>query len=197
MSFDLVIAGVGGQPIDRMVELFAAACDAAGVDFQSTAPRGVLLLGGSRLAQVSVGECWSSIVTEDTGGLLIALEVGEALRYAKYCSRDGIALVDSLVVPPEARGDPRPYPTAEALELAMREVITVVHTADFRAFAKKASGEADLAYAFLVGAASRVRGLDAISGAWNDGLKKAGATDGESKAFAAGAQWAPEKKGPD
>ena len=89
MSYDIVVAGVGGQPIDRFVELIAAACAQAGEAFLSTAPRGVHLLGGTRLAQVSVGPCFSSIVTEDTGEALVALEAGEGLRYAKFCARDG------------------------------------------------------------------------------------------------------------
>lgn len=192
MSFDLVIAGVGGQPIDRMVEILAAVSDEAGQAFASTAPRGVTVLGGSRLAQVSVGECWSPVVTEDTGGLLLALEVGEALRYVKYCERDGVVLADTLRLPPVAPRDPRPYPGPVEVEPALNEVIRAVHLRDFRALA----GEAGPlhAYAALLGAASQVKGLDHLKDAWKAGLKAALATDEELKAFKAGAEWAASLK---
>lgn len=194
MSFDFVIAGVGGQPIDRMLEILAAVCKVAGQALSSTAPRGVLLLGGSRLAQVSVGETWSPIVTEDTGELLLGLEVGEALRCAKYCARDGVALVDTLVLPPAAPRDGRPYPGPVEVEPALKEVIRTVHLADFGALAAKAGAPSDFVYAFLLGAASRLRGLDALKASWKDGLRDANADDSETKAFAAGADWADEVK---
>lgn len=194
MSFDFVIAGVGGQPIDRMVELFACACEAAGVEFVSTSPRGVLVLGGSRLAQLSVGECWSAIVTEDTGGLLVGLEVGEALRWAKYCARDGTAIVDALALPPEGAAGPGAYPAPAAVEAALREVIANVYVEDMRALAHRSSTDPESAYAFLVGASSRLQGLDNIEDGWEKGLKRANASDREAKAFAAGALWGREKK---
>ncbi len=188
MSFDLVIAGVGGQPIDRMVEILAAVCEEAGQAFASTAPRGVTVLGGSRLAQVSVGECWSPVVTEDTGGLMLALEIGEALRYAKYCEREAVLFADSLRLPPAAPRDERPYPGAPEVEPALREVIRAVFVADFRALAGE--GGPEHAYAALLGAASQVKGLDPIKDAWKAGLKAARATAEELAAFNAGADWA-------
>lgn len=194
MSFDFVIAGVGGQPIDRMLEILAAVCKAADQALVSTAPRGVLLLGGSRLAQVSVGETWSPIVTEDTGELLLGLEVGEALRFAKYCGRDGVALVDTLVVPPVAPRDSRPYPGPVEVEPALKEVIRTVHLADFGALAASAGAPSNFVYAFLLGAASRLRGLDSLKASWKDGLKEAHADGSETKAFDAGAAWAVEVK---
>ena len=187
-----MIAGVGGQPIDRMVELFAAAAEAAGQAFASTAPRGVSVLGGSRLAQVSVGECWSPVVTEDTGGLLLALEVGEALRFAKYCAGDGAVLSDTLRLPPAAPPDGRPYPGQAEVEPALREVVRTVHLTDFRALAGEAGPEH--AYAALLGAASEVRGLDPLKEGWKPGLKAAGATNEELQAFKAGASWAASLK---
>ena len=189
MSFDFVIAGVGGQPIDRMIEILAAACAAADQPLSTTAPRGVLLLGGSRLAQISVGENWSPIVTEDTGNLLIGLEVGEALRAAKYCGFDGIALVDSTVVPPAAPRDPRPYPGPAEIEPALREVLKVVHIEDFGALCAKAGASSADVHAFLLGAMSRIAGMDFVRDGWKNGLKAAGATDGELKAFDAGKEW--------
>jgi len=194
VSFDFVIVGVGGQPIDRMVEIFSAACAEAEIIALSTAPRGVMQLGGSRLAQLSLGECWSSIVTEDTGGFLLALEAGEAFRYAKYCARDGIALVDTLVVPPESPRDPRPYPKIEALESAMKEVIAGVHFEDFRAMARKGGSAPEFAYAAMLGAASRMRGFEPLVGQWEAGLAAAHAPEGETKAFLAGAAWGREGK---
>jgi len=194
MSFDLVIAGVGGQPIDRMIELLAAACAAGDQPMSSTAPRGVLLLGGSRLAQISVGENWSPIVTEDTGGAVLALEVGEALRAAKYCNFDGVALVDATVLPPAAPRDPRPYPGPAEIEPALKEVIKVVHMADFSALCAKAGASSADVHAFLLGAISRHAGMDFVREGWKAGLKAAQATAGEAAAFAAGAKWGDEAK---
>jgi Pyruvate/2-oxoacid:ferredoxin oxidoreductase gamma subunit len=194
MSFDFVIAGVGGQPIDRMVEIIAAACEAAGQAFSSTAPRGVLLLGGSRLAQVSVGDSWSPVVTEDTGELIIALEVGEALRYAKYCAATGVALVDALALPPVAPRDQRPYPGPSQIEPALREVIQTVHIADFAALTAQAGASAASSYAFLLGAASRVKGLGMLADGWGKGLEAAKATEAERVAFAAGRAWGEKAK---
>jgi Pyruvate/2-oxoacid:ferredoxin oxidoreductase gamma subunit len=194
MAFEFVIAGVGGQPIDRMIELLAAACAAADQPLSTTAPRGVLALGGSRLAQICVGETWSPIVTEDTAGMLLALEVGEALRAAKYCGFDGVALVDSVVLPPAAPRDPRPYPGPGEVEPALKEVIKKVHVADFGALCAKAGASSADVHAFLLGALSRVAGMDFVREGWKPGLKAAQATEGESAAFSAGAKWAEEAK---
>ena len=190
MAFEFVIAGVGGQPIDRMIELLAAACEAADQAMSCTLPRGVVLLGGSRMAQVSVGEAWSPIVTEDTGGAVLALEVGEALRAAKFCGFDGVALVDATVIPPTAPRDPRPYPGPAEIEPALKEVIKTVHVADFGALCAKAGASSGDVHAFLLGALSKVKGMDFVASGWKAGLKAAGATEGESDAFKAGAEWA-------
>lgn len=190
MSFDFVVAGVGGQPLDRMIEILAAACEAADQPMSSTAPRGVALLGGPRLAQISVGEAWSPIVTEDTGDALLALEVGEALRAAKYCAFDGVALVDATVIVPAAPIDPRPYPGPAEIEPALKAVIKSVHIADFGALCAKAGGSSGDVHAFLLGALSRLQGMDFVREGWKAGLKAAKATEGESAAFAAGAKWA-------
>jgi Pyruvate/2-oxoacid:ferredoxin oxidoreductase gamma subunit len=160
----------------------------------STAPRGVLLLGGSRLAQLSVGETWSPIVTEDTGNLLVALEVGEALRAAKYCAFDGVALVDATVIAPAAPRDPRPYPGPLEVEPALKEVLKVVHLDNFAPRCVKAGALSSDVHVFLLGAMSRLEGLDFIREGWKAGLKAAQASDSENAAFAAGAKWAEETK---
>lgn len=196
MSYDIVIAGVGGQPIDRLVELLAAVCAQAGEPFLSTAPRGVHLLGGTRLAQVSVGPCYSSIVTEDTGEALIALEAGEGLRYAKFCARDGVAFIDRLVIPPTDLPAGASYPTAEALEGALRELIPATRAADFGAIAEKAGATRDHAYAAILGALSKADGLGVLDTSWKRGMAEAKADAGETAAFAAGAKWAQQEKEP-
>jgi Pyruvate/2-oxoacid:ferredoxin oxidoreductase gamma subunit len=190
MSFDFVVAGVGGQPIDRLIELLAGACAAADQPMSSTAPRGITLLGGPRLAQVSVGEAWSPIVTEDTGGFLLGLEVCEALRAAKYCAFDGVALVDTTVLPPAAPRSDKPYPGPAEVEPALKEVIKTVHVADFGALCAKAGASSGEVHAFLLGALSRVKGMEFVKDGWKAGLKAANATEAEAAAFHAGAKWA-------
>ena len=196
MSYDIVIAGIGGQPIDRFVELLASVCAQAGEPFLSTAPRGVHLLGGTRVAQVSVGPCYSSIVSEDTGEAIVALEAGEGLRYAKYCARDGVALIDRLVIAPSDLPPGVAYPTVEALEAAVRELIPGTRAADFGAVAEKAGATRAHAYAVMLGVLSKADGLGVLDTSWKHGLANAKADAGELAAFAAGAKWAPQEKAP-
>ena len=193
MSFDLVVAGVGGQPVDRVVELLAAVAEAAGQPFTSTAPRGVLDLGGPRLAQVSIGECWSSIVTEDTGELLLALESGEALRAVRYCARGGAALVDRVRTPPAGLRSPESYPEADAVESAVRELVPRTVGADFGDIARAGGAPPESRHAALLGAASALASMKMLAPGWGPGLEAAGATDAEQKAFAAGAAWVKEQ----
>jgi Pyruvate/2-oxoacid:ferredoxin oxidoreductase gamma subunit len=196
VSYDIAIAGVGGQPIDRLVELLAAVCAQAGEPFLSTAPRGVHLLGGTRLAQVSIGPCYSSIVTEDTGEALVALEAGEALRYAKFCARDGVAFIDRVAIAPSELPAGVSYPTVEALEAAVREFIPATRAADFGAIAEKAGATRAHAYAVILGAISKADGLGVLDTSWKQGLANAKADAGETAAFSAGAKWAQQEKPP-
>lgn len=193
MSVDLVVAGVGGQPVDRVVELIAAAAAAAGQAFTSTTARGVLELGGPRLAQVSIGDCWSSIVTEDTGDVLVALEAGEGLRAVRYCSATGVALVDRVRIAPTGTEAGGAYGDTDAFEAAIHELVADTRAADFGVVARGAGAPLEARHAALVGALSTLDALKPLADGWQEGLKAAGASDAETTAFAAGASWAADQ----
>lgn len=195
MSVDLVVAGVGGQPVDRFVELVAAAAEASGQAFTSTAPRGVSELGGPRLAQLSIGDCWSSIVTEDTGEVLVALEAGEGLRALRYCAANGVALVDRVRVPPAGVGDA--YPETDAFESVIQELVAHTLATDFGVVARGAGAPLEARHAAVLGALSTLEALRPIADGWAEGLAAAGATEAETGAFQAGAAWAKEQRAPE
>lgn len=97
----IVLAGVGGQGILLASEIVARAAMEAGFDVKTNEVHGMAQRGGSVIAQIRYGkEVNSPLVEEGTAVVLAALERIEGLRFYKYLSDDGLAVINSQVMIP-------------------------------------------------------------------------------------------------
>lgn len=98
---NILLVGVGGQGVLLVSTIIAQAAIAEGFDVKTNEVHGMAQRGGSVLAQVRYGQkVYSPLVWEGTVDLLISLEKAEALRYAHYLKKDGLAVVSNQTIIP-------------------------------------------------------------------------------------------------
>ena len=132
---NIVLAGVGGQGILLASKLLSEAALLEGYDVKANEVHGMAQRGGSVIAQIRFGDkIYSPLVKTRTARFLIALEVIEAVRHARYLAPDGIAYINTQRIIPttvssgQANYPPNPeeliqktisnYKTADCLQLA-------------------------------------------------------------------------------
>ncbi|NPV58498.1 MAG: indolepyruvate oxidoreductase subunit beta [Actinobacteria bacterium] len=129
---DVVLAGVGGQGNVLSARLLAETALRMGYDVKTSEVHGMAQRGGSVVCMVRWGEkVCSPLVPEGRADFLLAFELLEGMRYLRYLSGEGTAIVnlyrlDPLPVlrgdaeyPPNAREVIRSY-AARVLELEAR-----------------------------------------------------------------------------
>ena len=101
MTFNLIIAGVGGQGTVLASKLIAAAAMKKGFDVRTAETIGMAQRGGSVFGHIRIGEnIFSPLVPLGKADALIAFEPSEAVRQLAYLSRDGAVITcDSAVQP--------------------------------------------------------------------------------------------------
>ena len=100
-AVSVVLAGVGGQGILLASEIVARTAMNAGFDVKTNEVHGMAQRGGSVIAQIRYGPAvHSPLVQEGTAAVLGALEQIEALRFAHYLAKTGLAVVSSRAIVP-------------------------------------------------------------------------------------------------
>jgi indolepyruvate ferredoxin oxidoreductase, beta subunit len=98
---NILLAGVGGQGILLASKLIAEAALIEGYDIKANEVHGMAQRGGSVIAQIRFGEkIYSPLVKTGTASFFMAMEIVEAIRYAKYIAPDGIAYVNTQRIIP-------------------------------------------------------------------------------------------------
>ncbi len=106
---NIMIVGVGGQGTLLTSRILGGITQAAGYDVKLSEVHGMAQRGGSVVTFVRYGEKVAEpIVEEGQADVLIAFERLEALRYAHFLKKDGVAIVNDL------RIDPMPVVTGAA-----------------------------------------------------------------------------------
>ncbi|MEM2924288.1 MAG: indolepyruvate ferredoxin oxidoreductase subunit beta [Methanocellales archaeon] len=100
MSFNLVIAGVGGQGAILLSDIIGSAAVKAGKTVIGAETHGMAQRGGSVEIHLRIDCKYGSLVPLRSARVLLGLEPLEALRYARYLSKDGIAIVNMAKIPP-------------------------------------------------------------------------------------------------
>lgn len=182
----IVLAGVGGQGILLASTITAKAAMNAGYEVKMNEVHGMAQRGGSVIAQIRYGkEVHSPLVEEGTARVLAALEQVEAIRYAHYLSKDGLAVVSSQkIVPVTVSMGQGSYPTD--IEDRARKIFKNLVYVDAVA---KAIEFGDIRAANVVVLGAMSKGLDLDVSAWHGAIEesvKEEYVDMNLKAFEAG-----------
>jgi indolepyruvate ferredoxin oxidoreductase beta subunit len=187
-TFNLVLAGVGGQGILLASEIVARAAMAASFDVKTNEVHGMAQRGGSVLAQIRFGrEVHSPLVERGTAQAIGSLERIESLRCADFLAEGGLAVVSSqMVVPITVSSGQAKYP--EDAETRIRAAFPRLTYVDVVGIATSL-GNIRCSNLVFLGALSK--GMTLPAEAWQEGIKqsvKPKFLDINLKAFQAGVE---------
>jgi len=159
MTYNYIIAGVGGQGTVLASKLIAAAAMKKGFDVRTTETIGMAQRGGCVFGHVRIGKnIFSPLVPQGKADALIAFEPAEAVRQLSYLRKDGTVIVCDNPVKPVTISSSGDY-EAEAMMVYLKSNAGKIITADIKKLldnSKTASGGgAKTLNVFLLGAAAQ------------------------------------------
>jgi len=99
-TYNVYIAGVGGQGVVRTSIIIGLACLKKGVNVVMSEIHGMAQRGGSVPAEMKIGEAYSPIIEKGGADLLISFEPAESLRAMSKLSKDTVAVVNTQPIIP-------------------------------------------------------------------------------------------------
>jgi len=187
MIQNILLCGVGGQGILLAAKVIAAAASQSGFQVTTNEIHGMAQRGGSVTALVRYGDkVFSPLFPPGTADVLASMEASEALRYAHWLKKDGLAAVSSQkIIPVTVSSGKAKYPADTEDRLA--RVFSRLEYIDCCAQAQTL-GNIRMANTVLLGALSA--GLRGISSqVWDDAIGKCvkpSSAEANLKAFHAG-----------
>lgn len=152
---DLVIVGVGGQGVILISDVIGRAAVLANKPVCGAETHGMAQRGGSVINHTRIGCRFSPMVSSGGADLLVALEPGEALRYAHFISQDGVMLVNTRpILPGTVTCGLAKYPPIQEILSALKAVCSNVIAIDGAKLAARA-GTAQAMNVVMLGALSR------------------------------------------
>jgi indolepyruvate ferredoxin oxidoreductase beta subunit len=131
MSFDLIIAGVGGQGAILISDIIGSAAVKAGKSVRAAETHGMAQRGGSVEIHMRINCIYGSLVSLRSASALLGLEPLEALRYARYLAEDGFAIVNTAKIPPSSVILGKAiYPESNEIIAGLKKFCKVVITLD-------------------------------------------------------------------
>ena len=119
-SFDVMIAGIGGQGTILASNILGQACLLEGRTVRGAETHGMAQRGGSVESHIRIDGKFGPLIAPGTADLLIAFDLLEALRYSHYLKADGTIVVNrQLVVPTSVFMQKLPVPTEESILSAL------------------------------------------------------------------------------
>jgi indolepyruvate ferredoxin oxidoreductase beta subunit len=98
---NILVAGTGGQGVMTASEILAQAAIANGYDVKKTEVAGMAQRGGVVNSHLRFGRrVLSPVISAGAADILVAFEVAEGLRWSSELRSGGIALVNTLRLPP-------------------------------------------------------------------------------------------------
>ncbi len=98
---NVLVCGVGGQGVMTAADVIAQAAVARGLDCKKSEIAGMSQRGGVVASHVRFGaKIHSPVIVPGSADLLLAFELGEALRAASFLRRGGVILVNTIRLPP-------------------------------------------------------------------------------------------------
>ena len=154
MKYNIQLVGVGGQGVLLASTVLGNAAVAEGLQVAMSEVHGMAQRGGSVINHTRIGCSFSPLVALGSADLLVALEPGEALRFARYLSPEGVALVNTRpVLPATVTAGLACYPPIPEILSALREHCRRVVDMDATALASQA-GTAQAMNVVMLGALS-------------------------------------------
>lgn len=149
MTFDIVLAGVGGQGVLSVSAIIASSAMAEGLHVKQSEVHGMSQRGGSVLANLRIADrpIASDLVPRGTAAMILSMEPLESLRYVEYLSPAGTLITASTPVTTLAG-----YPPIEDILAEIRRLPSA-HIIDAERLARQA-GSARATNMVIVGAAS-------------------------------------------
>lgn len=186
MEKNIFIAGVGGQGLVLASRIISEAAFDAGYDVKSNDVVGLAQRGGVVWAVVRYGDrIYAPLIPEGEADVIVGLEQLEALRWAHFVKKGGLAILNSQkIFPTPVLMEWQDYPgnVKEALEGKDIRVISV----DARSKAKEV-GNVKVANSILLGVLAA--SLDIDKEVWINVIKRSvppKTTEENIKAFEAG-----------
>jgi indolepyruvate ferredoxin oxidoreductase beta subunit len=103
-TYNLGLAGVGGQGVITASSLLARAAIASGLDVRMYGSYGMSQRGGSVSAQVRIGDrVLNARIERGEMDLLVALDLVEAVRWAPFLAGGGRLITSGALVPPAGK----------------------------------------------------------------------------------------------
>jgi len=99
-TYNVYIAGVGGQGVVRTSIIIGLACLKKGVNVVMSEIHGMAQRGGSVPAEMKIGDAYSPIIEKGGADLLISFEPAESLRAMSKLSKDTVAVVNTQPIIP-------------------------------------------------------------------------------------------------
>ncbi|MGE5503114.1 MAG: indolepyruvate oxidoreductase subunit beta [Actinomycetota bacterium] len=98
---NILVCGIGGQGVMTAAEILAQTAIDKGYDVKKSEVAGMAQRGGVVTSHVRFGrKVLSPVITPGTADLLVAFEVAEGSRWADYLRPGGVAMVNTIRLPP-------------------------------------------------------------------------------------------------
>jgi len=168
---DFLFVGVGGQGIILASDVVAAVGLRAGYDVKKSEIHGMAQRGGSVESYVRWGDkVYSPLAERGTVDYLIAFELLEAARWADRLAPGGVAILNTMKMPPLAvASGTMAYPPEEAIVAAYRSRTDRIRLVDALTQAQKL-GSAAVLNVVLLGVLSRE--LDIAPEIWQEVIEE-------------------------
>ena len=102
-KFDCIIVGVGGQGSIFASRVLGEAAVREGYDVISAETHGMAQRGGTVEVHVRIGSSFGPLIPLRSADALVGMEPAEGLRFARYLSPKGTAIINTNVVPATRR----------------------------------------------------------------------------------------------
>jgi indolepyruvate ferredoxin oxidoreductase beta subunit len=166
MSYDILLAGVGGQGLMLLSAVLGEACTANGMRVVVQEQHGLAQRSGSITAHVRIGEAYSPMIPLGEADLILAMEAMEALRNIEYLKSEGTIVMNSRVIHPVIetndlvvnRRENLPYVVLDDILVQLEKATKQVFAVEAAALSTEA-GNPRTENVVLLGAASRLDGF--------------------------------------
>ncbi len=197
-TFNLVLAGVGGQGTLLAAEILGTAAVSEGLDVRVSEIHGMAQRGGAVVSDVRIGEKVSSpTVVDGQADVLIGFEPLETLRNLRYASEKTLVIMSDERIPPaELAAKNKVYPCMEEIVQQICRITRNIVIVETRKLAENA-GNSMTQNTVLLGALAASQGLPIKKGSLINALKglvPAKHVEANVRAFELGYESAKRKK---
>jgi len=129
MDLAIVFAGVGGQGVVVLSDIFCEAALLDGYDVAKAEIHGMAQRGGSIVAHAKIGrKVESPLIEKGKADIVVGFEMLETARALPMLKKNGTVVVNAKYIPPNTTFDPASKPlTQERLANMIREKALAVH----------------------------------------------------------------------